>query len=349
MEIVSSMTTSTSLLIGKICRHTGSKTTKLQSNKILARTFFAPSTSITPLNNNESKRQSSPFIFSSLHGTNHFSLRKMSTSQHAVVNHKSAYEESMTGRHGKQLALAYKEGADKDKEDIDYFKLMEEAEDNLMNNAAIHEEESEISMEEEVNNDNEEDIVEEGDYNDYFDDEDDENEKEQYNNDGSISSRSESELIALRSGAPAGGSFAIIQLEGFQHKVAVDDVIITNKLKPVSLWKVGRTFTIKSNGEIKTIGEENIEDGDEDVDDDGHPSTGVGDVLMVANSDKTYVGLPAVKGAEVDVMVEEITRDKTIIIFKKRRRKNSKRKNGFRREVTFLRVLDIRMPKDNEE
>ena len=73
-------------------------------------------------------------------------------------------------------------------------------------------------------------------------------------------------------------------------------------------------------------------------------TTTLGDVLLVESSEKTYVGLPAVKGAEVDVMVEEITRDKTVIVFKKRRRKNSRRKNGFRREVTFLRVLDIRMP-----
>lgn len=56
------------------------------------------------------------------------------------------------------------------------------------------------------------------------------------------------------------------------------------------------------------------------------------------------MGLPGVAGAEVDVMVEEITRDKTLIVFKKRRRKNSRRKNGFRRQVTFLRVLEMRMP-----
>ena len=43
-------------------------------------------------------------------------------------------------------------------------------------------------------------------------------------------------------------------------------------------------------------------------------------------------------------MVEEITRDKTVIVFKKRRRKNSRRKNGHRRQVTFLRVLDVRFP-----
>eukprot|EP00970_Alexandrium_tamarense_P006258 scaffold1058_cov268-Alexandrium_tamarense.AAC.14 len=56
------------------------------------------------------------------------------------------------------------------------------------------------------------------------------------------------------------------------------------------------------------------------------------------------IHLAGVKGGEVNVMVEEITRDKTVVVFKKRRRKHSRRKNGFRRQVTFLRVLDVKMP-----
>jgi large subunit ribosomal protein L21 len=68
------------------------------------------------------------------------------------------------------------------------------------------------------------------------------------------------------------------------------------------------------------------------------------EVLLVADQDQTLVGLPGVRGAQVDVMVEEITRDKTVIVFKKRRRKNSRRKNGHRRQVTFLRVLGVRFP-----
>jgi large subunit ribosomal protein L21 len=121
--------------------------------------------------------------------------------------------------------------------------------------------------------------------------------------------------LALRAGYPAGGNFAVIFLAGFQHKVAVDDLLVVNKLKPISAWSVGSTHTIKDS-----------------------------DILLLANQDKTLVGLPGVAGGEVEVMVEEITRDKTLIIFKKRRRKNSRRKNGFRRQVTFLRVLDVRMP-----
>ena len=52
----------------------------------------------------------------------------------------------------------------------------------------------------------------------------------------------------------------------------------------------------------------------------------------------------AVVNAVAAGLVEEITRDKTVVVFKKRRRKHSRRKNGFRRQVTFLRVLDVKMP-----
>ena len=127
--------------------------------------------------------------------------------------------------------------------------------------------------------------------------------------------RPKSERHALRAGYPGGGKFAVIHLEGFQHKVTSDDLLVVNKLKPVAKWCVGSTHTLKDE-----------------------------DVLLVADQDRTLVGLPGVKGAEVDVMVEEITRDKTVIVFKKRRRKHSRRKNGHRRQVTFLRVLGVRFP-----
>ena len=49
-------------------------------------------------------------------------------------------------------------------------------------------------------------------------------------------------------------------------------------------------------------------------------------------------------GASVTVMVEEITTDKKVVVFRKKRKKNFKRKNGHKRAVTFLRVLDIQPP-----
>ena len=44
---------------------------------------------------------------------------------------------------------------------------------------------------------------------------------------------------------------------------------------------------------------------------------------------------------KVIVAVEEISKDKKVITFKMRRRKNSKSLRGFRRQVTVLRVVDI--------
>jgi ribosomal protein L21 len=64
-------------------------------------------------------------------------------------------------------------------------------------------------------------------------------------------------------------------------------------------------------------------------------------VLMIGSRKATLVGRPLIDGAEVVVDVEEITKDKKVIAFKMRRRKNSKRTKGFRREVTVLRVTDI--------
>ena len=67
-------------------------------------------------------------------------------------------------------------------------------------------------------------------------------------------------------------------------------------------------------------------------------------VLLLTSSALTLIGMPYVPGAQVDILVEEITMDAKVIIFKKRRRKHSKRKTGFRRDVSMLRVLDIRFP-----
>ena len=73
---------------------------------------------------------------------------------------------------------------------------------------------------------------------------------------------------------------------GFQHKVAADDLLMVNKLKPMAKWSVGSEHTLKEE-----------------------------EVLVMANAERTLVRLPRVRGVEVDVMVEEITRDKTVIVF----------------------------------
>jgi large subunit ribosomal protein L21 len=239
------------------------------------------------------------------------------------VDHSAAYQEAIASNHGTQLQLALEEGRGKDDAPFDPFSQFldqmgttvddvdganNDDGDDVIDGEGIEEAEYKTIEEYDDNQDGEQQL------DDDESDDDEEDEGPVYTNTGALY-RPKSERLALRAGYPAGGKFAVILLAGKQHKVTHDDLLVVNKLKPVAEWAVGSTHTLKSE-----------------------------DVLLMADKDKTLVGLPGVQGGEVDVMVEEITRDKTLIIFKKRRRKHSRRKNGFRRQVTFLRVLDVRMP-----
>lgn len=64
-------------------------------------------------------------------------------------------------------------------------------------------------------------------------------------------------------------------------------------------------------------------------------------MLLLGNVNQTIVGRPFVDGAKVRARVEEQTLDEKVDIFKKKRRKNYRRWNGFRRQVTVLRVTDV--------
>jgi large subunit ribosomal protein L21 len=64
-------------------------------------------------------------------------------------------------------------------------------------------------------------------------------------------------------------------------------------------------------------------------------------VLMVAGDGEPMVGAPNVEGASVAGEIVEQKRGPKIIIFKKRRRKNSRRKNGHRQDLTLVRITDI--------
>ncbi|TDH69473.1 hypothetical protein CCR75_007707 [Bremia lactucae] len=101
--------------------------------------------------------------------------------------------------------------------------------------------------------------------------------------------------------------FAIIKLAGTQYKVVQGDIVIAEKIKNAKV------------GEIMDINE----------------------VLLLGNVNQTIVGRPLVEGAKVRARVEEQTVDAKIDIFKKKRRKNYRRWNGFRRQITVLRVTDI--------
>ena len=65
------------------------------------------------------------------------------------------------------------------------------------------------------------------------------------------------------------------------------------------------------------------------------------DVLAVGSDAGTTVGAPLVPGATVTATVIAQDRLDKIVIFKKRRRQNSRRKNGHRQHVTVLRVAGI--------
>jgi len=66
------------------------------------------------------------------------------------------------------------------------------------------------------------------------------------------------------------------------------------------------------------------------------------DVLAVGHDGHLAVGAPVLAGASVTATVIAQDRLDKIIIFKKRRRQNSRRKNGHRQHVTVLRVAGIR-------
>jgi len=101
--------------------------------------------------------------------------------------------------------------------------------------------------------------------------------------------------------------FAIIELAGTQFKVTPDDIIITEKLKDVSV-----------NDRLQ-----------------------LGRVLLLGSATQTIIGRPYVPGAIVTAAVEEQFLDGKVYIFKKRRRKNSQRSQGHRQQLTTIRITDI--------
>ena len=64
-------------------------------------------------------------------------------------------------------------------------------------------------------------------------------------------------------------------------------------------------------------------------------------VLMVSDGEKTTVGTPYVAGAKVMTQLEEQIKDKKIVIFKFKRRKGYRRKQGHRQQYTKLLVTEI--------
>jgi len=96
--------------------------------------------------------------------------------------------------------------------------------------------------------------------------------------------------------------FAVIKTGGKQYKVAANDVIRVEKL-------------LASAGDSVVLDQ----------------------VLMVGEK----IGAPMVAGASVTATVLEQTRADKVIIFKKKRRQNYRRKKGHRQELTVLRITEI--------
>jgi large subunit ribosomal protein L21 len=65
------------------------------------------------------------------------------------------------------------------------------------------------------------------------------------------------------------------------------------------------------------------------------------EVLLIGNGDKVTFGSPLIKGAIVVAKVEGQQRTNKVIVFKKKRRKNYRRKNGHRQCQTTLRIVEI--------
>ena len=64
-------------------------------------------------------------------------------------------------------------------------------------------------------------------------------------------------------------------------------------------------------------------------------------VLLVENDGKVAVGTPIVKGAKVTAKVLEHVQGDKVIVFKKKRRKGYKKKNGHRQQFTQIQVETI--------
>ena len=65
------------------------------------------------------------------------------------------------------------------------------------------------------------------------------------------------------------------------------------------------------------------------------------DNVLVLGGDTPVLGTPTMAGATVAAEVLDHKRGPKVIAFKKRRRKNSKRKRGYRDEITVLRITEI--------
>ena len=102
-------------------------------------------------------------------------------------------------------------------------------------------------------------------------------------------------------------SYAVIQTGGKQYKVSAGEIIKIEKLS------------------------------------DSNPDTKVEfkEILAYGDDKNIELGEPTVNGAKVEAELLKNSKERTVLIFKKRRRKNSRRKNGHRQQFSLIRINKI--------
>ena len=106
-------------------------------------------------------------------------------------------------------------------------------------------------------------------------------------------------------------------------------------------WKVGQMFAVIRTGGKQYRVTPNAILKIEKLEAEPGSTVTFNDVLAVGGEGGLTLGGPTVPGASVTATVIAQDRLDKIIIFKKRRRQNSRRRNGHRQHVTVLRVADI--------
>ena len=102
-------------------------------------------------------------------------------------------------------------------------------------------------------------------------------------------------------------SFAIIQTGGKQYKVKASEIL-----------KIEQLNNLKPESKIE-----------------------FNEILAYGDDKNVEVGSPLIKGAKVEADLIKNGKNRTVLIFKKRRRKNSRRKNGHRQQFSLIRINKI--------
>jgi len=64
-------------------------------------------------------------------------------------------------------------------------------------------------------------------------------------------------------------------------------------------------------------------------------------ILLLNNDKETEIGTPTIEGAKVEAKILKNGKNKTILVFKKRRRKNSRKKFGHRQQISLIKIMKI--------